>query len=75
MGPYRVIKVVSNHLIEVQQLTPPEAISLQHVSRLRMYCEGGLEVDEDLKAQIAFGDEGSTSRPYKTYACTIRSGN
>ncbi|RHY93679.1 hypothetical protein DYB35_011126 [Aphanomyces astaci] len=58
-GPYRVVKVVSDHLMEVQQLVPPDAISLHHASRLRMYCEGGLEVDEDLKAQIEFGDAGS----------------
>ncbi|RHX98379.1 hypothetical protein DYB36_014406, partial [Aphanomyces astaci] len=57
-GPYRVVKVVSDHLMEVQQLVPPDAISQHHASRLRMYCEGGLEVDEDLKAHIAFGDEG-----------------
>ncbi|RQM20159.1 hypothetical protein B5M09_010820 [Aphanomyces astaci] len=57
-GSYRVVKVVSDHLMEVQQLVPPDAISLHHASRLRMYCEGGLEVDEALKAQIAFGDEG-----------------
>ncbi|RLN99825.1 hypothetical protein DYB28_000771 [Aphanomyces astaci] len=44
--------------MKVQQLVPPDAISLHHASRLRMYCEGGLEVDKDLKAQIAFGDEG-----------------
>ncbi|RHY86782.1 hypothetical protein DYB35_012774 [Aphanomyces astaci] len=57
-GPYRVVKVVSDHPMKVQQLVPPDAISLHHASRLRMYCEGGLEVDKDLKAQIAFGDEG-----------------
>ncbi|ETV82531.1 hypothetical protein H257_05134 [Aphanomyces astaci] len=57
-GSYRVVKVVSDHPMKVQQLVPPDAISLHHASRLRMYCEGGLEVDKDLKAQIAFGDEG-----------------
>jgi hypothetical protein len=57
-GPYRVVRVVSDHLMEVQQLVPPAETTLHHTSRLRLYCEGGREVDEDLKAQIAFGDEG-----------------
>ncbi|RQM31277.1 hypothetical protein B5M09_013725, partial [Aphanomyces astaci] len=41
-----------------QQLVPPGATSLHHAYRLCLYCEGGGEVNEDLKAQIAFGDEG-----------------
>ncbi|ETW02036.1 hypothetical protein H310_06548 [Aphanomyces invadans] len=57
-GPYRVVKVVSDHLMEVQQLVPPGATSLHRTCRLRMYCEGGREVDEDLTAQIVFGDDG-----------------
>ncbi|KAF0712687.1 hypothetical protein AaE_011967 [Aphanomyces astaci] len=57
-GPFRVVKVVSDYLMEVQQLVPPGATSLHHACRLRLYCEGGREVNEDLKAQIAFGDEG-----------------
>ncbi|ETV67586.1 hypothetical protein H257_16185 [Aphanomyces astaci] len=44
--------------MEVQQLVPPGATSLHHACRLRLYCEGGREINEDLKAQIAFGDEG-----------------
>ncbi|ETV74174.1 hypothetical protein H257_11140 [Aphanomyces astaci] len=36
----------------------PCETSLHHTSRLRLYCEGGRDIDEDLKAQIAFGDEG-----------------
>ncbi|KAF0747942.1 hypothetical protein AaE_007540, partial [Aphanomyces astaci] len=57
-GPFRVVKVVSDYLMEVQQLVPLGATSLHHVCRLRLYFEGGREVNEDLKAQIAFGDEG-----------------
>ncbi|ETW05776.1 hypothetical protein H310_03460 [Aphanomyces invadans] len=56
-GPFRVVKVVSDYLMEVQQPVPPGDVSLHHASRLRLYCEGGRDVDEDLKAQIAFGDE------------------
>ncbi|KAF0702593.1 hypothetical protein AaE_015834 [Aphanomyces astaci] len=41
-GPCRVVKVVSDHLLEVQQLMPPGDTR---------------DIDEDLKAQIAFGDE------------------
>ncbi|RHY13609.1 hypothetical protein DYB25_010213, partial [Aphanomyces astaci] len=51
-GPFRVVKVVSDYLMEVQQLVPPGATSLHHACRLRLYCEGGREVNEDLKAQI-----------------------
>ncbi|RHZ00107.1 hypothetical protein DYB35_012357 [Aphanomyces astaci] len=57
-GPCRVVKVDSDHRLEVQQLVPPGETSLHHTSRLRFYCEGGRDIDEDLKAHIAFGDEG-----------------
>ncbi|ETV82011.1 hypothetical protein H257_05537 [Aphanomyces astaci] len=57
-GPFRVVKVVSDYLMEVQQLVPPGATSLHHACRLHLYCEGGREVNDDLKTQIAFGDEG-----------------
>ncbi|ETV68361.1 hypothetical protein H257_15682 [Aphanomyces astaci] len=57
-GPFQVVKVVSNYLVEVQQLVPPGATPLHHARGLRLYCEGGRGVNEDLKAQIAFGDEG-----------------
>ncbi|ETV69826.1 hypothetical protein H257_14449 [Aphanomyces astaci] len=57
-GPYHVVKVASDHLMEVQQLVPPDAISLHHASRLRMYFEGDIEVDKDVQAHIVFGDEG-----------------
>ncbi|KAF0746678.1 hypothetical protein AaE_008027, partial [Aphanomyces astaci] len=57
-GPFWVVKVVSDYLKEAQQLVPPGATSFHHACRLRLYCEGGREVNEHLKAQIAFGDEG-----------------
>ncbi|RHY24970.1 hypothetical protein DYB32_008587, partial [Aphanomyces invadans] len=57
-GPYRVVKVLSDYLMEMQQLVPPFDTSLHQACRLKMYCEGGRDVDEDLKTQIAFGDEG-----------------
>ncbi|ETV82010.1 hypothetical protein H257_05536 [Aphanomyces astaci] len=44
--------------MEVQQLVPPGATSLYHACRLRLYCEGEREVNENLKVQIAFGDVG-----------------
>ncbi|ETV82530.1 hypothetical protein H257_05133 [Aphanomyces astaci] len=43
-APCRVVKVVSDHLLDVQQLVSPGETSLHHTSRLRM--------------QFAFGDEG-----------------
>ncbi|RQM30959.1 hypothetical protein B5M09_013512 [Aphanomyces astaci] len=57
-GPYRVVKVVSANFMEAQQLAPPDTISLTMPVNCVCFCEGGLEVDEDLKAQIAFEDEG-----------------
>ncbi|KAH9100148.1 hypothetical protein LEN26_016131 [Aphanomyces euteiches] len=57
-GPCCVVKVLSDHLMEVEQLVPPHAQSLHHSSRLRLYHKGGRDVDEDLVAQIAYGDDG-----------------
>ncbi|KAH9108266.1 hypothetical protein LEN26_014132 [Aphanomyces euteiches] len=57
-GPYQVTNVITDHVIEVQQLVPPFEVSLHHACRLKMYHEGGRDVTEDLKAQIAFGDGG-----------------
>ncbi|KAH9184502.1 hypothetical protein AeNC1_013522, partial [Aphanomyces euteiches] len=57
-GPCRVVRVLSDHLMEVEQLVPPRETTLHHACRLRLYHEGGHDVDEDLVAQIAFGDEG-----------------
>jgi hypothetical protein len=57
-GPYQVTKVVTDHVMETQQLLPPFEISTHHACRLKMYHEGGREVTEDLEAQIAFGDGG-----------------
>ncbi|KAH9109322.1 hypothetical protein AeMF1_015599 [Aphanomyces euteiches] len=57
-GPCRVVRVLSDHLMEVEQLVPPRETTLHHACRLRLCHEGGRDVDEDLVAQIAFGDEG-----------------
>ncbi|KAH9140433.1 hypothetical protein AeRB84_015334, partial [Aphanomyces euteiches] len=57
-GPCRVVRVLSHHLMEVVQLVPPRETTLHHACRLRLYHAGGRDVDEDLVAQIAFGDEG-----------------
>ncbi|RHY62703.1 hypothetical protein DYB38_009101, partial [Aphanomyces astaci] len=53
-GPFRVVKVVSDYLMEVQQLVPPGATSLHHACRLRLYCEGGREGGEVLSAEPLF---------------------
>ncbi len=44
--------------MEMQQLVPLYDITTHHACRLKMYCEGGRDVTEDLAAQIAFGDGG-----------------
>ncbi|ETV92855.1 hypothetical protein H310_13046 [Aphanomyces invadans] len=57
-GPYRVVQVKSDHLMEVQQLVPPHDVSLHHASRLKLYSEAERDVAEDLVEQVAFGDSG-----------------
>ena len=44
--------------METQQLVQPYGLSLHHACRLKMYCEGGRDVAEDLANHIAFGNEG-----------------
>ncbi|RHY83440.1 hypothetical protein DYB26_004720 [Aphanomyces astaci] len=44
--------------METQQLVQPYDLSLHHACRLKMYCEGGRDVTEDLADHIAFGNEG-----------------
>ncbi|ETV63906.1 hypothetical protein H257_19162 [Aphanomyces astaci] len=53
----RSVKWFSDHRLEVQQLVPPSETSLHHTCRLRLYCKGARDIDEDLKAQIPFGNE------------------
>ncbi|ETW00896.1 hypothetical protein H310_06559 [Aphanomyces invadans] len=50
--------VLSDHIMEVQQLVPPHGISFHHASRLKLYSEAGRDVAEDLLEQVAFGDSG-----------------
>ncbi|RLO03243.1 hypothetical protein DYB28_014014, partial [Aphanomyces astaci] len=50
--------VITDHVMETQQLVPPYEVTVHHACRLKMYHEGGREVTEDLEAQIAFGDGG-----------------
>ena len=57
-GPYEVVQVVSDYVMDVAQLVPPHAVSRHQASRLKMYHEGGRDVTQDLKDQIAYGDGG-----------------
>ncbi|ETV71271.1 hypothetical protein H257_13409 [Aphanomyces astaci] len=57
-GPCQVTRVITDHVMETQQLVPPYEVTVHHACRLKMYHEGGREVTEDLEAQIAFGDGG-----------------
>ncbi|RLO13509.1 hypothetical protein DYB28_014427 [Aphanomyces astaci] len=55
-GPCQVTRVITDHVMETQQLVPPYEVTVHHACRLKMYHEGGREVTEYLEAQIAFGD-------------------
>jgi hypothetical protein len=57
-GPYRVTRVDSDFVMEVQQLVEPYGTSIHHASRLKFFADATLEVNEDLKNYVAFGDEG-----------------
>ncbi|ETV67425.1 hypothetical protein H257_16401 [Aphanomyces astaci] len=57
-GPCQVTRVITDHVMETHQLVPPYEVTVHHACRLKMYHEGGIEVTEDLEAQIAFGDGG-----------------
>ncbi|CAK4768495.1 unnamed protein product [Aphanomyces euteiches] len=41
-----------------QELVSPCDLSLHHACRLKLYCEGGRDVTEDLADHIAFGHKG-----------------
>ncbi|ETV71518.1 hypothetical protein H257_13181 [Aphanomyces astaci] len=51
-GPCKVTRVITDQLMETQQLVPPYEVTDHHACRLKMYHEG------DLETQIAFGDGG-----------------
>ncbi|KAH9120977.1 hypothetical protein AeMF1_007095, partial [Aphanomyces euteiches] len=57
-GPSKIVRVVTDYVMETQELVPPYDLSLHHACRLKMYCEGGRDVTEDLEDHIAFGNEG-----------------
>ncbi|ETV69592.1 hypothetical protein H257_14731 [Aphanomyces astaci] len=56
--PCQVTRVITDHVMETQQLVPPYEVTVHHACRLKMCHEVGREVTEDLEAQIAFGDGG-----------------
>ncbi|RHY15760.1 hypothetical protein DYB32_010727 [Aphanomyces invadans] len=57
-GPQQVVRVVTDHVMETQQLLATFDLSTHHACRLKMYHEGGREVTDDLVDQITFGDGG-----------------
>ncbi|CAK4677833.1 unnamed protein product, partial [Aphanomyces euteiches] len=57
-GPSKIVRVVTDYVMETQELVPPYDLSLHHACLLKMYCEGGRDVTEDLADHIAFGNEG-----------------
>ncbi|RHZ41930.1 hypothetical protein DYB26_013847, partial [Aphanomyces astaci] len=57
-GPSKIVRVVTDYVMETQQLVQPYDLSLHHTCRIKMYCEGGRDVTEDLADHIAFGNEG-----------------
>ncbi|RHZ39557.1 hypothetical protein DYB31_012767, partial [Aphanomyces astaci] len=58
----QVTRVITDHVMETQQLVTPYEVTVHHACRLKMYHEGGREVTKDLEAQIAvyicYLDEG-----------------
>ncbi|ETV90603.1 hypothetical protein H310_14639 [Aphanomyces invadans] len=56
-GPYRVSRIESDYVMEIQQLVEPFATSVHHASRLKYFCDAALDID-DLKEYAVFGDEG-----------------
>ncbi|KAH9108009.1 hypothetical protein AeMF1_016707, partial [Aphanomyces euteiches] len=57
-GPSKIVRVVTDYVMETQELVPPYDLSLHHACLLKMYFEGGRDVTEDLADHIAFGNEG-----------------
>ncbi|ETV78291.1 hypothetical protein H257_07878 [Aphanomyces astaci] len=55
---FAVTRVITDYVMETQQLVPPYEVMAHHACRLKMYHEGGREVTEEIEAQIAFGDGG-----------------
>ncbi|CAK4291918.1 unnamed protein product [Aphanomyces euteiches] len=51
-------RVVTDYVMETQELVSPCDLSLHHACRLKLYCEGGRDVTEDLADHIAFGHKG-----------------
>ncbi|KAH9099082.1 hypothetical protein LEN26_016366 [Aphanomyces euteiches] len=56
-GPAKVVRVVTDHAMEVQ-LCPPCTTSVHHSCRLKFYSDANLNTTDDLLAYAAFGDEG-----------------
>ncbi|RLO10054.1 hypothetical protein DYB28_011967 [Aphanomyces astaci] len=50
-GPCQVTRVITDHVMETQQLVPPYEATVHHACRLKIYHEGGRDVTEDLEAQ------------------------
>ncbi|RLO00077.1 hypothetical protein DYB28_009886 [Aphanomyces astaci] len=57
-GPYRVSRVDSDYVMEVQQLVEPFMTSVHHASRLKFSSDAALDVTDALGDYAAFGDEG-----------------
>ncbi|ETV66265.1 hypothetical protein H257_17234 [Aphanomyces astaci] len=57
-GPSKIVRVVTDYVMETQRLVRLYDLSLHHARRLKMYSEGDCDVTEDLADHIAFGNEG-----------------
>jgi hypothetical protein len=57
-GPYRVSRIDSDYVMEVQQLVEPFDTSVHHASRLKFFSDASLDVTDDLLDHVAYGDEG-----------------
>jgi hypothetical protein len=57
-GPARVVRVISDWVMEVQSLVPPHDVSTHHAARLKSYSDKELDVTADLLEHVAFGEYG-----------------
>ena len=53
-GPYRVVRAVSDHLFEVQELCPPYEVVERHASRLKFYSEASRGVTQLMEEQARY---------------------
>jgi transposase InsO family protein len=57
IGPYQVIRVLSDWVFEVKSLLDPDDVVLAHSRRLRFYEDSSLNVTEDIKDYVQYSQD------------------